>query len=745
MLLDGASDSAVRPLIETLEGTPSADGAIPPLVVAFEARDLGTAPIGSRVVLVEAGRGAQWLNLHRPIVTQRRLTVLLWCTRASAEQLGREAPDFADWISHRIEVPEVFPGFVASALRECEEQAGVLALLDAPEAPAGWTAIGADAPYTALREGSRSGPLWVTGVRDGLHWLRVRLAHTEAGRRHGVVLADPLVIGPGEPVRAGKPLQWSVAARALSDAEDAALVAAKKDLDPTALAHPVPQVAVRLHPDKRWMALLDGASSPGPEQVELAGTLGLPDVQAAWAGAGPGALELAESLRARGRLDAAIAVLNEEERRCLDGGDLEGAAAAQVARAGIELVRGEFADAARDLDRAVPNIVEQELLAVAWAHRADVARLEGRLDEAHAILERSVLPSFREDGNERGVAVAQGMIATILHLQGRSEEALALFERIIPVFERLGDVNETVAAKKQLADVLDALERNDDAERLRREEILPAVEKLQDARALATVQGDLAEAQARSGDIDGAIASLTQQVLPRFEQMGDVRSAALTRGTIAGLLRDQGDSERALRMRLEDELPVYERIGDLRTATLTRAQIADLHLDLGNIDEALRVRTAEVRPVLAKLGDDYSIAANEGKIAGILAQIGSAEEAIRLIEEREIPVYERLGDHRSALRAKGQLASLRIQNGEFDVGLNSLVHDLLPEAERLACYSNQIELHVRIVLALARRGKPSDAKLAREHLARALDLARAHAPEDVLFLESLLQDHPEDA
>jgi len=279
VLITGAHDAAAPELVALLLEAPDV-----PSRVVFDASELLHQPLGARVVLVDPGPHARWLNLHRPVVRQRRLTVLLWCRQSCVEELKRGAPDFMDWISHRLELPPMLPGFLVEALSAFESRGQILGLINAPPAPSPWRTISALTPYETLRDACRKGPIWVTDVGDALSWLGARIAHVEGGGKHGLILADPRVIGDGDPWLDAQPVPWREAARRLEahGVAEPGLLAALKGMDPKALdmeqAGPL-----NLAIDPHWKTILAFArEAPDAASIRLASELELVSVVETW-------------------------------------------------------------------------------------------------------------------------------------------------------------------------------------------------------------------------------------------------------------------------------------------------------------------------------------------------------------------------------------------------------------------------------------------------------------------------------
>ncbi len=225
--------------------------------------------------------------------------------------------------------------------------------------------------------------------------------------------------------------------------------------------------------------------------------------------------------------------------------------------------------------------------------QAVLAKQSGRLDQAVVLARRSAAVN-RQQGDERNVAVATGIIADVAFLRGQYEEAL----------------------------------------RILRQEELPVYEKLGATRMIAVTQGRIADIYYKRGQYDEALRIRRQEVLPVYEKLGDIRLRALTQGKIADIYYQRGQYDEALRIRRQEQLPVYEKLGDIRGHAVTQGKIADIYYQRGQYDEALRILHQEVLPVFEKLGDIRGHAVTQGKIANIYwVQILSDQTPILQIGE----------------------------------------------------------------------------------------------------------------
>lgn len=252
----------------------------------------------------------------------------------------------------------------------------------------------------------------------------------------------------------------------------------------------------------------------------------------------------------------------------------------------------------------------------------NVAWRGGLAERALKAAEEKRLVDLRRQ-DERGVAVAWGLVADIRFAQGALDEALRIRrEEELPVYERLGDLHSGAVTRGQIADILFARGELDEALRIYREEVLPA-----------------------------------------FEQLGDARERAITLGKIGDVLVARGKGEEALRIRKEEQLPAYEGLGDVRMRTLTLGQIADILSARGELDEALRLHEQEELPVYERIGDVLALAVTYSKVAAILATRGEKEEALRLLREEALPRGRQLGASRAIATFEQQIEGILTTSG----------------------------------------------------------------------------------
>lgn len=236
----------------------------PDVLVHTSAAETLAAPIGAVVVLEPQLSDTRLLNRERPIFASRSLRVVLWCDRARAVALARNAPDFYDWISHRVACPMEPPPHALAGLRCATGRAGVVwrgrgvrgALATAFP---GVTVRTIRSPRRWLRALEGRAPLpaadWIvaTGL-DRPHLVRrAEWALEEAGGNRAI-LVDPAVTPEGFPVVDGRCSTLKAGGRALRSA----VLAAVLGLEPDALA-----IAAAMGAGPAEVGPLSAAPDPG--------------------------------------------------------------------------------------------------------------------------------------------------------------------------------------------------------------------------------------------------------------------------------------------------------------------------------------------------------------------------------------------------------------------------------------------------------------------------------------------------
>ncbi|WP_074769913.1 CHAT domain-containing protein [Magnetospirillum fulvum] len=239
-------------------------------------------------------------------------------------------------------------------------------------------------------------------------------------------------------------------------------------------------------------------------------------------------------------------------------GDLDGARAtfergcALAKRLGEEtnwaIARGRIADilkARGDLDAALKIRQEEELpvyerlgderlRAVTMGDIADILQARGDLDGALKIRQEEQLPVYEHLGDVRARAVTMGKIADILKARGDLDGALKILqEEELPVYERLDDSDGIAAVRFNCAQILLAKEglTEGNAQAIIDDlaESFSRLQKSGRADALVAVGGLFGQVLAAVGQFDEAIAVLDVAVaaadkLGRAKQVAQIRA-----------------------------------------------------------------------------------------------------------------------------------------------------------------------------------------------------------------------------
>ncbi|MCB9567159.1 MAG: tetratricopeptide repeat protein [Myxococcales bacterium] len=207
--------------------------------------------------------------------------------------------------------------------------------------------------------------------------------------------------------------------------------------------------------------------------------------------------------------------------------------------ADILQARGQLDDALRIRQEEELPVYERlgdvRSRAVTMGKIADILTARGQLDDALRIRQEEELPVYERLGDVRSQAVTMGKIADILQARGQLDDALRIRkEEELPVYERLGDERSRAVTMGKIADILHAEAVDDRGEAL---------------TALARVLVARGELDAAGRVIDEALAILHPELGPgvRLQVGGAVARgrAHLVRARIlaaAGMPREAVDA-----------------------------------------------------------------------------------------------------------------------------------------------------------------------------------------------------------
>jgi tetratricopeptide (TPR) repeat protein len=220
----------------------------PELEVYTEVHHVLDVPVGATLVLVPRPEDADWLNINRPVFAQRELKVVLFSDKDTSTALARQAVDFFDWISHRVECPEDPPPFAVAGIRSAlaARTPGIVWLggdlrrtFTAARPHGRLHQVSAAQSYQALvaeiQEHRREWIAW-TDIDSQFRLRRARWALAEAGHRTRTILVAP-VITPSDwwPIHAQVTWPKLARARLTSIVPFPGRLAALTNLEPEAL------------------------------------------------------------------------------------------------------------------------------------------------------------------------------------------------------------------------------------------------------------------------------------------------------------------------------------------------------------------------------------------------------------------------------------------------------------------------------------------------------------------------------
>ncbi len=541
----------------------------PELEVYTEVQRVLDVPHGSTLVLVPGAGDADWLNINRPVFSQRELQVVLFCDTATTVALARRAVDFFDWISHRVECPNQPPRFAVDGLRCALAarapgivwQGGDLEATFAAARPHGKLhKVSASLPYgqmlAELRAHRRSWIAW-SDVNSHFRLRRVRWALAETGHRTRAILVEPTVSSPGWwPVHA----RLAELRRARAELEKAGALfpgrlAAINELEPEAIT------LMRLYLENGISAaVLDATLIGGAHSSEMKSKRDLEELSQELAPhilRGRAAPPLARGIAPRRLQKLCQAELTAIQQQMEKGEPLEReelaswvawatAPSATLLSLDPELavemwlrshistqVRWEvltfWAIMMSDLDAAESwaRCAVSEKRPDARLTLASVRLAQGRYDEAASLIQDALADGELTPGPEHPLFLSASIVlAGVLMHQGRHQEAEALLRLALSSLEHdpaAGDLLRG-ALIYQLAKALSAQGRHDETESLLREALsLSTSESAQGIHLLhkASQLNELARVLVGKGRYDEAEPLLRQSLALMRQSLGD--------------------------------------------------------------------------------------------------------------------------------------------------------------------------------------------------------------------------------
>lgn len=656
----------------------------PATEVIVDVRRLDELPLGATSILALSPSTSEdaldWLNLNRPVLSERRLTVVLWCEDDAAAALSYRAPDFFDWISARVDCP---PAPAAHAVAEvkraiCARACGIA--WDGPGLEETLAAVRPGRPvrrvgvasYQSMIEALTSrepGWLFVEGIDTEFHLRRLRWAMAETGRR--VIVFRP----PFDLTMAG---WWTVhamhvaiakAVHALTAAGGTGRLAALTGLDPDACAY-ARFALLRGIEAARLEDLLATTSDPRAALQELAWQSGWTAADVISGGDPRG--EFAATRRALERQAARHERDDDRVVLALRGQPLE--SKRWVVLAKLAANAGDYEVETRWLTAALRSLPDD-------ASSLDIANLHFRRGQAHfrargvaaarADLEQAY--SIAQDvGDAPMIAISAAWLASALLEQGeplRAREYLA-----IALSAELGNQPEAAILLGTLAMQMEAQGDLAEARRLlERAFSMKGRVADKDPSSVATTSSALGRALEAQGDLAGARSHLAQSLEADERRWGpDHPSVVATLRALARVHWDMGNASDA-RAYLERALTIQR----VALGSDEHPDVADTFVALarmiaagGDLDGAQAMLERALSTQQKAFGDDGQLAgattrralANvlvaRGDLVGAIGQLERALATLRRIFERD--------DHPDIVSMLSELERLRGMQRELE-------------------------------------------------------------------------------
>jgi serine/threonine protein kinase/tetratricopeptide (TPR) repeat protein len=381
--------------------------------------------------------------------------------------------------------------------------------------------------------------------------------------------------------------------------------------------------------------------------------------------------EEGSNLQNIGRMDEAVAALEEAERLFEEAGDLRGMAGSMNNRALVVAGRGDL-DGAEKLSNealaAYRSIGNKSGEALMLGNLGNIEYFRGNLAAARRRWEET-LPTYREINEKDGEGQMLNNIASVLGEQGDIRGARTMFEQAVAVFRGIGRKS-----------------------------------------GVGSALGNIARCYHQEGDL-AAAGSAYEESLAIWRETGDKQYAAPAIQDHGGLLRDRGDAAGARRA-YDEALALRQEMGQEGEAADARLAILDLDVSEGRAKEAeapardalevfLRLKStdgeASARVLLARiaaaLGRSAEAADEAGRARTLAAK--SQNRNHRLLVEIECArVLGTLGDREQA----ASMESLRLAEAEAArSGVQSLIFEARLALGEVEARSSQAEAKARLL------------------------------------------------
>jgi tetratricopeptide (TPR) repeat protein len=518
-LVDHASPARLREAYLRLRARDPATDVI------VDVRRLAELPVGATAILAltsaTSNDDLDWLNLNRPIVSDRRLNIVLWCEGEAAAALSWRAPDFFDWISARIDCP---PAPAAHAIADvkraiCTRACGIAWLGPGLEETLAAVRPGrpirrvAVASYQSMLQALTShepGWLFLDGIETAFHLRRLQWAMAETGRRLIVFRRGFARTPPGWRIAPGwqtvHAMHASIAGsvQVLTVAGGTGRLAALAGLDPEACLYA--RFALRRGIEAtRLEELLATAPDPWAALQDLAGRSGW--LAAEVLAEDDSRQELVTTWRPSAREVARPDRDDDPVVLALRGQPLSPERWAALGRAAEDA--GDFEVAIRWLTAALQSLPDDALpqrIASLHVLRGRAHRGAGDLNSARVDLEYAYSIA-RGAGDAPMIALSAASLTNVLLAQGGPLPARTWLESVLSASAESGEETAAVAILLDMLGIVLMVQGDLDGARIRLERALSIKRKVlstEDHSEIAGTLDDLGRVLEAQGDMEGA-------------------------------------------------------------------------------------------------------------------------------------------------------------------------------------------------------------------------------------------------
>ena len=648
--------------------------------VIVDVRRLAELPPGTTLILALkppiGGDDLDWLNLNRPLVSDRRYNVVLWCEDDAADALARGAPDFFDWISARVDCP---PAPAAHAV------ADVKAAIRARACGIAWAGPGFEETLAAVRPGRKirrvavasyqsmidaltsrePGWLFLEGIDTEFHLRRLRWAMAESGRRAIVFRRSIDWTLPGWRILRAEHEPIVEAVHDLTAAGGTGRLAALTGLDPAACASAGFLLREGIE-TARLEDLLVAASDPRAALQDLARPLGWPlmallSEPLPWqiSGARQHAFESEAARHERDNDPIVVALrgplLDPEQwiklgTSALDAGDFE------VAIRWLTMAL-----------RSLPTDASPRHIAIVLTQRGKAHRRAGDLASARVDLEQAHIKAWTV-GDASLIAASAVELGTVLLYRGQPGRASGYLNLASSTITLLGHEGLTLllSSLALLPPQHDLGAARQDLERVLsiKQRVFATADLLTNAASLGVLGGMLAMQDDLKGArhyLERSLEAFERSLGPAHPDVGaTLRALAIVHRKSGDLVGARAHLERALVIQQAALGPGHPETAD------TLVTLASVLAASGDLDDARATLTNALAIQEKAFGGDGQLAGAETRreLANVLVAKGDLVGAIEILQQalitlRKIFESDDHPDIASTLRELARLQALQ--------------------------------------------------------------------------------------